>query len=108
MRTIKSLLAAGLICAPLAASAQSTEPRCTILGQMAVSSWLDMLGALAAPDDIVIDPILARLDHLTGIYAASGCEAARLGAAMDCIIAGAGNDDPRRLAQACMRDAGLQ
>jgi hypothetical protein len=108
MRSIRWVLAAGLICAPLAATAQDTEPRCTILGQMAVSSWLDMLGALTAPDDTVIDPILARLDNLTGIYTASGCEAARLGAAMDCIISGAGNDDPRRLAQACVRDAGLQ
>lgn len=108
MRSSRLVLAVGLFCAPLAAVAQDAEPRCTILGQMAVSSWLDMLGALAAPDDTVIDPILTRLDHLTGIYAASGCDEATLGTAMDCILSGAGNDDPRRLAQACMRDAGLQ
>ena len=100
--------AACLTCAALPAAAQDIPPRCAILGQMAVSSWLEMLGELAAPEDSVIDPILSRLDHQTGIYAASGCDVAPLAAAMDCILSDATAETSRALALNCMDQVGLR
>ncbi|WP_092066617.1 hypothetical protein [Poseidonocella pacifica] len=55
----------------LIASAASAETarRCAILGQMAVSSWLEMVGALGNPKTETLDPILARLSDLSSAYA---------------------------------------
>ena len=100
--------AACLTCAALPAAAQDVPPRCAILGQMAVSSWLDMLDELAAPEDNVIDPILSRLDDQTGIYAASGCDVTPLAAAMDCILSDATTETSRALALSCMDKVGLR
>ena len=100
--------AACLTCAALPAAAQEIPTRCAILGQMAVSSWLEMLRELAAPEDSVVDPILSRLDHLTGIYAASGCDIALLAAAMDCILSDATAETSCALALSCMNQVGLR
>ena len=75
---------------------------------MAVSSWLEMLGELAAPEDSVIDPILSRLDHQTGIYAASRRDVAPLAAAMDCILSDATAETSRAFALSCMDQVGLR
>ena len=108
MHHIKLTVAAVLTCASFPVWAQETPSRCSILGQMAISSWLDMLGELAEPKDSAIDPILSRLDHQTSIYAQTGCEIEPLATAMDCILSDAGEGTSRALALNCMDQAGLR
>lgn len=102
-----SLVATLLAGAPALAQ-ESAPPRCALLGQMAVSTWLEMLQALPGGRSEAIDPAVARLDQITGTYAALGCAVEPLGQAMDCLLGSAGDQtDPRALAQSCMADAGL-
>ncbi|SFA91826.1 hypothetical protein SAMN05421688_1748 [Poseidonocella pacifica] len=84
-----------------------TPPRCALLGQMAVSSWLEMLGALSGTDSTTADPIIARLDGLTGIYGALSCDAAQLQEAMDCLLTQSGNIRADALARQCMQQSGM-
>lgn len=99
-------LAAGLG-ATLASASAAAEPRCAVLGQMAVSSWLEMLGTLSRPEVAQADPVIARLDHLTATYARLGCEPAPLQAAFDCLLAAPGDIPPQDLARRCIAESGL-
>jgi hypothetical protein len=94
----------GLIASPGFAD---TPPRCALLGQMAVSSWLEMLGTLSRPDSAAADPIIARLDGLTGIYGALACDPAQLQEAMDCLLTQSGGIPANELARQCMQRSGL-
>ena len=82
-------------------------PRCGLLGQMAVSTWLETLGALAGPDAAAADAPITRLDRLTALHARLACDGAALHAAMDCVLAAAGDEPPRALARRCMAESGV-
>jgi len=87
--------------------ADTAPPRCALLGQMAVSTWLEMMSALSRQEAAAIDPALTRLQSLSTTYATLGCDLQALGTAMDCLLTDAGVSPPRDLAQACMRTSGL-
>lgn len=106
MRTVFIAILSGLLAGPGIAQ-EPTPPRCALLGQMAVSSWLDLVATLPRQDAATIDPALARLADLTGSYSNLGCDPARLGAAMDCLLDRSGSAAPHDLARACMGEAGL-
>ncbi len=101
----------GLACvvATLGAAAVSadTPPRCLVTGQMAVSTWLDLLGGLATAKAEDVDPAIHRLDALTRSYAVLGCDIDQLGKAMDCLVTGSGSATSRDLARRCMAEAGI-
>lgn len=101
-----ALLVSPALTAPALAQ-QGTPPRCALLGQMAVSSWLEMMGALSRQEVAAIDPALTRLQSLSATYTTLGCDLQVLGAAMDCLLTDAGDSPPRDLAQACMGSSGL-
>lgn len=104
--TLRTLAVVGVL---LAASPAFSEapPRCAILGQMAVSTWVEMMGALSKPDDATLDPVLSRLADLTSTFDNLGCDTPALGAAMDCLLDRSGSAPPRELARACMSETGL-
>jgi hypothetical protein len=83
-----------------------SAPRCGLLGQMAVSTWLETLGALSGPTADA-DPFIARLDRLTALHARLGCDGAALEGAMDCVLEAAGDEPPRALARRCMAESGV-
>lgn len=95
----------GLLAGP--GLADAPPPRCALLGQMAASSWLEMLGALSQKDAAAIDPAVTRLDALSGTYASLGCDVVALAAAMDCVLTQSGAAAPQDLARTCMQGAGL-
>ena len=74
---------------------------------MAVSSWLDMVGALAQKNTAAVDPAVTRLDSLTGTYATIGCNMGALEEAMDCLLTQSGATGPQDLARTCMQTSGL-
>ena len=81
---------------------------CRVLGQMAVSSWLDLLGRLAGGSSQEIDPVLLRLDATTSLYDGLGCDGAVLRGAFDCLLsANAASDSPQQNARACLAEADL-
>lgn len=105
MRAAALLLIAGL--AVPGAAISDTPTRCATLGQMAVSSWLQMARLLAQPDAKTLDPVVARLADLTNIYATLDCDIEMLGASMDCLLERSGSVGAEALALACMVDTGL-
>lgn len=108
-RAIHVMLLALLVCtgAGETAKAEAVPPRCALLGQMAVSSWLEMMGALSRQDDAAVDPVAVRLHSLSASYAALGCDMPVLGAAMDCLLTETREAGARKLAQLCMDRSGL-
>jgi hypothetical protein len=109
---IKTALAAlALTACAGAALAQSQRappaPRCALLGQMAVSSWLDMLGAIGTNSGPAIDEAATRLDRLSGSYATLQCDMSRLAQALDCLLDQSGTAAPQDLARRCMAQSGL-
>lgn len=103
--TVLGLLASPNLIRP--ALAETPPPRCTLLGQMAVSSWLEMMGSLSQKQDDAVDPVVARLDNLSATYVTLDCDVQMLGSAMDCLLSDAGGRAPRELAQRCMGLSGL-
>ena len=86
----------------------SASASCRVLGQMAVSSWLDLLGRLAGGSSQEIDPVLLRLDATTSLYDGLGCDGAVLRGAFDCLLsANAASDSPQQSARACLAEADL-
>ena len=104
-------LRAAALAAILAVSAAHAEapPRCAVLGQVAMSVWLDMVGALGAGETFEVTADLQRLDRATAVYARTGCDAVPLAAAMDCLLTGAESAAaaPRAAARNCLAEAGL-
>ena len=94
----------------LAASAAQAEapPRCAVLGQVAMSVWLDTVASLGAGETFEVTADLQRLDRATAVYARTGCDAGQLAAAMDCLLTeGDGSTSPRVTARDCLAQAGL-
>lgn len=92
---------------PALLAAQERAPRCMLLGQMAVSSWLNLLDSLGSDDTAQSDTDLMRLDRLSASYQRVGCDMPALGAAMDCVLQKAGEARSRDVARTCMIEAGL-
>jgi hypothetical protein len=107
------LVLAAALCAAAShlspAQAQTVEPRCQLVGQMAVSNWLSTLTALAGGSPTEVDPHLNRLSQTVTVYEATGCDQATLAAAMDCLLTASEQADTTReqLARFCMRESGL-
>ena len=103
-----ALLAGALVLAAPALAQEGPAPRCAVLGQMAVSAWLDLLGELPGRDPERIEPAADRLARDAGTYDRLGCPPAPLEAAFDCLLEGAeGATGPRDRARLCLREAGL-
>lgn len=108
MRAFPRILIAGLISAILAGPALAeAAPSCAILGQMAVSSWLEMLRLLGSQEPATLESVIARLADLTDTYTAIGCDVDALSATMDCLITRSGERNPASLARTCMAENGL-
>ncbi|WP_136634358.1 hypothetical protein [Pseudooceanicola onchidii] len=88
------------------ASAQ-TAGRCSLVGQMAGSVWLEMIQALGGTDTAKVDSAIARLDGLTATYARLECDQAALNTAFDCVLTEDPDAAPRALLRRCMADAGI-
>jgi|TARA_R110002126_G_scaffold246472_1_gene389480 hypothetical protein len=101
------MLAIGVAFLAVPVAAEPSEPRCAILGQMGVSSWLSMVANLSTQNEAVIDASLSRLSDISTSYRNLGCDVVPLGAALDCLMGKPAGSDPRMLAQACMAEAGL-
>lgn len=89
------------------ALAQTAPPRCALLGQVSVSSWLAMAAALSKGDSAAVDASVAQLANLTASYAAIGCDQAALGQAMDCVLASSGEAAPREVGRRCVAASGF-
>ena len=100
-------LAAALLLAAGAAGAQEAPPRCSILGQMATTVWLNTVGAAGRADGARLASEAAMLDRLTASYARLGCDMDALGAVFDCTLATPAGEDARANARACLAEAGL-
>ena len=105
----RALISAALA-VTLGASAAHAEapPRCAVLGQVAMSVWLDTVASLGAGETFEVTADLQRLDRATAVYARTGCDAGQLAAAMDCLLTeGDGSTSPRVTARDCLAQAGL-
>ena len=95
----------GVLAGP-ALAADPPMPRCSLLGQIAMSSWLEMMGTLSGSAGD-LDPVAARLNDIVGLYDSVGCDTARLGAAMDCLLEETGGATARDTARTCLVRSGL-
>jgi hypothetical protein len=93
--------------AALAASTVSaqTPASCSVLSQMTVSSWLQLLDAVGSNTADTRE--FSRMYYLSGSYENLGCDVEVLRQSMDCVLDRAGTGAPRELARACLAEAGL-
>ncbi len=81
---------------------------CRVLGQMALSTWLELLNGLTAAQSSTQSPVIARMSDLTDSYDNLDCDTEALGVAMSCLMERAGEGYAMRdLAQKCMTQAGI-
>ena len=95
-------LVAGLTAGTASAEA---APTCSILAQMSVSSWLQMLGTLT--DGTTQTNDLSKFYYLSGSFANLGCDVPALQQSLDCMLERAGSGPSRDLALSCLTEAGL-
>ena len=89
------------------AGAADADSRCELLGQSAVSAFLQFAQSLSSGDQGNVDGAIARLAGLTSIYSNVGCDAQTLGRTIDCVLDGAGQDKTRDVARGCLAREGL-
>lgn len=95
-----------LAIAVAAGSASAKAPQsCSVLSQISMSSWLQLLDGLG--DNTVEARDFTRLHNLTGSYANLGCDVAALRQSMDCVLDRAGTGASRDVARACLVEFGL-
>lgn len=104
-------LAAAVILGAAAAHGQGQSAaggeRCNLLGQIAVSEWLDLLSVLGGGAREAVDMAMERTHRAAALYAAAACPAPQLTAAMDCVLVSDGGASPRARARQCLADSGL-
>lgn len=84
-----------------------TAGRCSLVGQMAGSVWLEMIQALGDNKPPVIESAITRLDALTATYGQIGCDQDALNSVFDCVLTEDPNSAPRVLLRQCMTTAGI-
>ncbi|MEC9311619.1 MAG: hypothetical protein VYA97_07650 [Pseudomonadota bacterium] len=101
--------AVSLACVSLTAgSAMAQEAdRCSLVGQMAGSVWLEMIQGLGDGKSEQVDSAIARLDHLSATYARLDCDQVALNTAFDCVLKADEGEAPRAVLRQCMADAGI-
>lgn len=104
----RALLALALVTSGLtSAGAAAAEGRCSLVGQMAGSVWLEMIQALGGDDSDKVASAISRIDSLTATYARLECDQGALNAAFDCVLTDRTDIAPRALLRQCMADAGI-
>ncbi len=78
------------------AIAQTAE-RCSLVGQMAGSVWLEMIQGLGDGKTAQVDSAIARLD----------CDQAALNTAFDCVLTAEDGQAPRAVLRQCMAQSGI-
>lgn len=101
-----SLTAVGASSGAMAQSA-STAGRCSLVGQMAGSVWLEMIQSLGDGNTTQVNSAIARLDDLTATYARLSCDQDALNTAFDCVLQDDSGSAPRAVLRQCMADAGI-
>ena len=88
-------------------SSDQTAGRCSLVGQMAGSVWLEMIQSLGDGRSDQVDSAIARLNDLTAVYGQIGCDLNALNATYDCVLTDREDSSPRALLRQCMADAGI-
>ncbi|WP_375173813.1 hypothetical protein [Pseudooceanicola sp.] len=104
-RLILGSLAALTLTASVATA--QTAGRCSLVGQMASSVWLEMIQALGDNKAPVVESAITRLDALTATYDRLDCDQDALNAVFDCVLTEDPNSAPRVLLRQCMTKAGI-
>lgn len=88
------------------ATAQTAE-RCSLVGQMAGSVWLEMIQGLGDGKTAQVDSAIARLDALSATYARLDCDQVALNTAFDCVLTAEDGQAPRAVLRQCMAQSGI-
>ena len=109
LRSFKSALVAACLVAtaPVALAQEAAPARCSLLGQVITTSFLQFAAALASNRGDEIALASDRMANLTTTYTNLSCDPAPLGRALDCVLESAGDDGPRAVAQNCLATEGF-
>lgn len=105
---MKSVLGAAVLMSLTASAGLADTPsRCSLLGQMAGSVWLEMIQALGDGKTEQVNSAITRLDALTASYERVGCDIAALNGALECVLTEDSSAGPRVQLRQCMAQAGI-
>lgn len=95
-----------LLCLGTSGPAHAAE-RCNLLGQIAISNWLGMLGTLNSNDPARIDPAMDRVQRAVALFETADCDMGALTGAMECVLTADAGDTAKARALRCLQTAGL-